>query len=236
LANFPTHIGVSTALGAAYGGAGWLYADVSPTTCILAGGLCALGGMLPDLDSDRSTPVREMLSFSAAAVPMHLIDRFRALEMTPEQIVLAGAAIYLFVRFALGGLLKRFTVHRGMFHSIPALAIAFLAAFLLCPGGQEIRAFKAAGLALGFLSHLILDEIWAVEWTWRGVRFKKSFGTAMKLFSDKLPSNSAAYGVLILLGLLTLQDVGMLVEGRPIANQVDEAPERLTARPHSPAR
>lgn len=232
MANFPTHIGVSTALGAVYGTAGYLYYDIAPTTCVLAGGLCSLGGMLPDLDSDNSTPVREMLSFSAAAIPMHMVDRFKAMLFTPEEIVLSSAGIYFFVRFVLGNVLKRFTVHRGMFHSFPAMAIAFLATFLLSQSGDlALRIFKATGLAIGFFSHLLLDEIWAVEWRWHGPRFKKSFGTAMKFFGDKLAPNSAAYGLLILLGLLAMQDVGTLSQQRTMAKEAERVFERVTARP-----
>lgn len=209
LANFPTHIAVSSALGAAYGSAAHVYFGVDTSTCALAGGLCALGGMLPDLDSDNSRPVREILSFSAAAIPMLLVDRFRALSLSAEEMVLAGAAIYALVRFGFGTIFKRFTVHRGMFHSIPAMGIAFLATFLLCQGDDAVRVFKAAAVALGFLSHLILDEIWAVQWTWTGPRFKKSFGTAIKMFGDKLGPNAAAYGVLLILGLLSLQSLGV---------------------------
>lgn len=232
MANFPTHITVSTSVGIAYGVVGSVQYGVAPTTSILAGGLCALGGMLPDLDSDNSTPVREMLSFTAAAVPMHFVDRFRAMSMTPEEIVLTGAGMYIFVRFVLGAILKRWTVHRGMFHSFPALAIAFLATFLLCPAGDlGIRIFKASGLALGFFSHLLLDEIWAIEWGWTGFRFKKSFGTAMKFFGQKLGANSAAYGVLILLSVLVLQNLGMMSDTPPVAEKLDTVVERVTARP-----
>ena len=37
------------------------------------------------------------------------------------------AATYLLVRFGVSELFKRITVHRGMYHSIPAMLIAGLA-------------------------------------------------------------------------------------------------------------
>ena len=36
-------------------------------------------------------------------------------------------------------------------------------------------------MTLGYLSHLVLDEIWSVEWT-HGLHLKNSFGTALKFF------------------------------------------------------
>ena len=39
-------------------------------------------------------------------------------------MALVGAAIYATVRFGLAKIVKKLTVHRGMFHSIPAALIA----------------------------------------------------------------------------------------------------------------
>ncbi len=41
---------------------------------------------------------------------------------------------------------------------------------------------------LGFVIHLLLDEIYSVDFT--GARIKKSFGTALKLFERRSPSSS----------------------------------------------
>ena len=65
MAGFKTHIGVSGVLGVAYGGAGFAMYDVplstSLPTCVLAGGLCGVSGMLPDLDSGSGVPLREKI-------------------------------------------------------------------------------------------------------------------------------------------------------------------------------
>ena len=98
-------------------------------------------------------------------------------------IVIAGAALYFLIRFGLPELLKRLTVHRGMFHSLPTALIFGELAFLLSSGTDErLRLFKAGGVVLGFLSHLILDEIWSVEFFSTHPGLKKSFGTAFKFF------------------------------------------------------
>ena len=86
---------------------------------------------------------------------MLLVDRFQHLGLNYEQMVLAAGVTYCFVRFGVARLLMRYTVHRGMFHSIPALLIFTGLAFLLCGfGNLHLRYFKAGGVFLGVLSHL----------------------------------------------------------------------------------
>ena len=114
------------------------------TTCpgplALAAGLCGVAGMLPDIDSDSGRPLHESLAFAAAVVPMMLLHRLRHWEVPHELLILAGAGAYLLVRFGLGFLLKHCTVHRGMFHSLPAAAIFGEIAFLLAPSDDLGRS------------------------------------------------------------------------------------------------
>lgn len=207
VADFRTHISVSTAAGVAYGAAGYGWMEMPLATSIIAGSLCSVAGMLPDLDSDSGRPVREMVCFGAAAIPMFLFDRVGKLSCNPEEMVVFGAAMYVLIRFVGGAILKKCTVHRGMFHSIPALVIAFLSAYLICQNGDvEMRLFKAGGVALGFFSHLLLDEIWSIQWTGLGPRVKKSFGTALKFSSDNTAASSFAYALVMFVGFLAYQD------------------------------
>lgn len=207
MADFRTHITTSTVLGFAYGGTAYSVFDVPLETSVLACGLCSVSGMLPDLDSGPGIPLRESLAFAAAFVPMLLVDRARHMGMTAESMVLAGAAVYMGIRFGLGWLLRRYTVHRGMFHSLPACVIFAELAFLLCTsGGLTMRYFKAGAVALGFLSHLVLDEIWSIERRGLGVRFKQSFGTALKLWSKSTWANISTYAKLAVLTVLVLND------------------------------
>jgi len=121
---FRVHITGSTIIGAGYGTAAWALGDMPPITCVLAGGLCSVAGMLPDLDSGPGIPLKESVAFAAAVVPMMMIHRFHQMQLPLEAMILAGAAIYLVIRFGLSWLLKNYSHHRGMFHSLPAAAIA----------------------------------------------------------------------------------------------------------------
>jgi hypothetical protein len=115
--------------------------------------------------------------------------------------VLAIAASYLFIRFVVGAVFRKYTVHRGMWHSIPAAAVAGLLAFILVHGDcLEIRLFKASSVVLGFLCHLVMDEIWSVDVRYGIPRVKSSFGTALKLYTtNSLVSNVLTYGKLLAL-------------------------------------
>ena len=119
MADFKTHITSSCVVGAGYGVAGYALLGAPWPTCVLSAGLCGLAGMLPDLDSDSGVPVRETMNFAAAVVPMLMIDRFQAMGWSHETIVLAGGLLYFGVRFGVSALIKRYTVHRGMWHVTP---------------------------------------------------------------------------------------------------------------------
>jgi len=83
-----------------------------------------------------------------------------------------------------------------MWHSIPAAINVGLIALLICSGEDIVpRAFKAGAIVIGFLSHLILDEIWSLD-IFRG-RVKESSGTALKFWMARhWWPNVLTYGML----------------------------------------
>jgi len=210
MAGFKTHITVSTTLGAAYGVAGWYYFDVPEVipTCILSAGLCSVSGMLPDIDSDSGVPFRESMAFAAAVIPMLMMDRFQAMGWSHETMALVGGLIYVFIRFGVARFLRKYTVHRGMFHSIPAAIIASQVAFLVCSCEDlSLRYYKAGAVFLGFMSHLLLDEIWSLQMVRGQLKAKKSFGTAVKLWGRRsLWANISTYAKLIMLTYVVVRD------------------------------
>jgi len=210
MADFKTHVTFSALLGAGYGGAAYALYNVPLPTCLLAGGLCGVSGMLPDVDSNAGKPLRESMAFAAAVVPMMMLDRFRQFNMSSELIVLYGAGVYLFIRFVVAGMLRKYTVHRGMFHSLPAAVIAGELAFLLCSGDVSLRIYKAAAVTLGYVSHLILDELYSIQWYRGRLRLKDSFGSALKLFGHKWWPNISTFAKLALLSYVVLKEPGWM--------------------------
>ncbi len=207
MAGFRMHVTTSTVLGVGYAGIGYAAFNVPWDTAVVAGAMHGFSGMLPDLDSDYGTPLRETMAFSAAVLPMLLVGHFQSLLLTHDQMVLVAVSMYLFVRFGVTKLIRKFTVHRGMFHSIPTGLIFAGLAFLAtgtCP--FEIRCFKAGGVLGGFMSHLILDEIYSVEWKGGWWRLKKSSGTAFKFWGDDMWANFSTYAKLTVVTVMILAE------------------------------
>jgi hypothetical protein len=207
MAGFRMHITTSAVFGVGYAGAGHIIYDVPLDTSLVAGAMCGFSGMLPDIDSDFGVPLRETMAFTAAIAPMLLVGHFQQLHLTHDAMVLAAISMYLFVRFGITNMIRKYTVHRGMFHSIPACLIFTGMAFLVCgTANLDDRFYKAGGVAAGFMSHLLLDEVYSIEWKGGRWRLKKSFGTAVKLWGDDAWANFSTYAKLAIVAMMILAE------------------------------
>ena len=205
MAGFRTHITVSTLCGIGYGAAAVKPLGFPAETAFLAAGVTAVGGMLPDLDSDSGVPVRELSGLAAAVVPLLLMPRLGT-GMTQEGVLATLVFLYLLIRYGLGFVLRRVSVHRGMFHSIPAMLIFGLLVYLEYHGGMRTRLLLAGGVMLGFLSHLVLDEIYAVDFNGVRLRLNQFAGSALKFASPSWVATCVCYGLLVGLGFLAYLD------------------------------
>ncbi|RLS69083.1 MAG: metal-dependent hydrolase [Planctomycetota bacterium] len=229
---FRVHITGSSIIGAGYGTAAWFMGGMPPMPCALAGGMCAVAGMMPDLDSGPGIPMRESVAFAAAVVPMVMIHRFNQIGLPLEAMILIGAAIYLAIRFGVSWILKHYAIHRGMFHSFPAMAIAGQITFLAFGADDPLRRyFISSAVVLGFLTHLVLDEIWSVQMGMFGPKFKKSFGTAMKFHGPKLWPNLLTYGLFILLGAIAAGDAAWNERMAVVRQQMEQASRSMQTTP-----
>lgn len=197
MAGFRTHITVSGALGVIYGGAAVEPLGFPTETAILAAGLTTVGGMIPDLDSDSGVPVREMFGLAAIVVPLTMVPRLQYMGATQESILATLLFGYVIIRYGLARVFKRFTVHRGMFHSLPAMVVAGLVVYLgYHSAHRDIRILFAGGVMTGFLSHLVLDELYSVDIRGVKVKLNKYAGTAVKFVSPSFPATAVCYGLL----------------------------------------
>lgn len=211
MAGYRQHISISGFLGVVYGVVAVYLFKFTPVQGFLAGIFTWIAGMLPDLDSESGKPVREVFSLLAAAAPLAMFGHLVRWGGNVEGAVLLSVLLYAGIRYGGAFLLGKFSVHRGMFHSIPALLISSEIAFLAYESPFKlVRLLMAGGVAIGFLSHLLLDEIYAVEWTGIRLRLNKFAGSAMKLFGPRLLPNIFTYAVLSVLTYATLVDCGVL--------------------------
>jgi hypothetical protein len=131
-----------------------------------------------------------------------------------------------------------------MFHSLPALAIVGMLTYLICDHENPwTRVFFATAVMAGFGSHLVLDEIWSIDF--RHLRLKSSFGTALKFWGDCWWANLATYANVVVLALMITADPAPLptmpgTDPAMIAEQPEQptdAPEDRNAwRPRSDSR
>src|SRR5215471_16151714 len=82
MASWRGHLTFSTGLGITYGGASWWFLNVDPALAGVAGVLTALGGLLPDLDSDSGVPVREMFNLAATLLPLLELRRLASMGLS----------------------------------------------------------------------------------------------------------------------------------------------------------
>ena len=229
---FQAHITGSSIVGAGYAALAWYVGGLPPVTCLLGGTVCAVAGMLPDLDSGPGVPTRESVAFAAAIVPMLLLQRFQQTGMPMEAVILAGAAVYAVIRFGMTWLLEHYSVHRGMFHSLPAAAIAGQVTYLAFGHEDPMRRYFISGaVVLGFLTHLVLDEIWSVRLGLFGTKVKKAFGTALKFHGPVLWSNIVAYVLVIALGLIAATDAARTERMSMVRQQMEQAARSYQTMP-----
>lgn len=191
MANFRTHLGVASVAGAAVAQCGWQAGQWSGWQALAVAALVAFGGILPDIDADQSQAIRLIFNILAviAVVLAVLILQHR---VTPAYLFAACGGIYLGVRYLAGAVFARFTVHRGLWHSLLAATVSGLSttaiSFSLLEQAERLAWIHGLMLMLGFVIHLALDELYSVDLT--GARLKRSFGTALKLFSWQAPGSA----------------------------------------------
>lgn len=211
MAGYREHISVSGVLGASYGVGAVFVLGFTPVQGALAGILTWVAGMLPDLDSVSGRPVREIFSLLAAVTPFVLMQHLSDWAGDPEGAILLGVLTYAVIRYGGAMLLAKVAVHRGMFHSIPALLIAAEAAYLgYKHESVTVKLLMGIGVALGFLSHLVLDEMYSVQWAGIRLKLNKAAGSAMKFTGKRLMPNVITFALLSLLTYTILVDVGVL--------------------------
>ena len=202
---------VSTALGVAVGAAAVNPFGFTPEAGFLAACVTAIGGMLPDLDSDSGRPLRETFGLAAAVVPLALLPRFDQMGLSMEGAFAALVGAYILVRYVGANTVRYFSVHRGMFHSIPAMLISGLAIYLAYNSpNRNVRILLAAGVMLGFFSHLLLDELYSVDFNGVSLKLNKFAGSAIKFFSPSLTGTLVCYLLLGVLVYMTYKEFGQL--------------------------
>ena len=205
MAEFKTHLTV-TSIGSSIASTMLLAsAMASPQEVLLYFTLGVVGGLLPDIDSDNSLPVRLLFTFIATVISFLVMFRQQT-DNTVVELFLVWMGSFIFIKYFLFSLFTKVTVHRGIIHSIPAAVLfGFITTILL----YHIFHFPEfvswmAGLFVfgGCILHLLLDELFSLNLTGSGP--KKSTGTAFKFGNaGDLKSTFFIYLAIVLLFLAT---------------------------------
>lgn len=182
MANFATHIGVGTVVSGALATV-TLGADVIDRQSLVAVALAGVvGSILPDIDLKDSRPSKALFSglaiFFSFAVLFCAAGKYSLVELWILWLGTLGG-----IRYGAHAVFHQIAIHRGVWHSLLAAVFSALCAVLVFKymlGFHDgIAWLGGAFLAAGYLTHLILDELYSVDVM--DTRIKASFGTALKL-------------------------------------------------------
>ncbi len=212
MAMFREHVAAGAVVSmAAVTGISFYSVLVDPLLLWILFAVVIVGSFLPDVDSDSGLPFYLVYGTASVIATGYVALYVLAYPPGNEWYWLPGipAVALVFFWFVVGGLVKRFTVHRGIFHTLPATAIAGFATLLLARYlglGETEAILLAAGMALGYFTHLVLDEMHSLV-DFEGLPFvpKHTLGTALKLFSSSNGVNMTTYALLATLVYLTVK-------------------------------
>ncbi|WP_372366631.1 metal-dependent hydrolase [Candidatus Uabimicrobium sp. HlEnr_7] len=208
MANFKQHLEYGIATSSISSGVAYAQFGLDPVQSCAAFIIGIIASIAPDFDHPTSTPGDFLFNCLSIILPLAIIDRFLKTNTLPLEMWVSFMAIgYLFVKYVLRTIFDKITVHRGMFHSIPAIILCGECIFLLFAHIEIEKRFVIAIIGmLGYLTHLVADEIYSVDWQGRSLRLKKSSGSALDLGSLRDYSTWVTYFLVIILGLLVFED------------------------------
>jgi membrane-bound metal-dependent hydrolase YbcI (DUF457 family) len=213
MANFKTHMVVGASVAGVSSTLLLSTQNLSASEALLMFTLGTVGSLFPDLDSDNSTPFKVTFTLLSVLLAFFVIfskDNYSLIEMA---ILWFGT--FYFMKLVVEELFKKFTVHRGIFHSLPMAFFFGILGYFSLKALFWIEPHTAIWggffVFLGFLTHLVLDEVYSVDLT--NNRLKRSFGTAINLYEK-----NNIIGTIILYALIGF--LGYQIDGYYIVTDV----------------
>ncbi len=204
MADFKTHLSTACAGSGLAATTVLLTGTGSPSEVFLYFTAGIIGGILPDIDSDQSLPLRLIFDFLAPVIAFPVVFS-RSAGCSIAELFILWIAAFLTIKYFVRTVFTYFTVHRGAIHSIPAGILFGLSTTVLL---RRVFAFSDAAawmggcfVFFGVIIHLVLDEIYSLKLS--KMRVKKSFGTALKLGTGNLRTTILVYIAIVAMLSLT---------------------------------
>ncbi len=181
MANFNTHFIVASGASAVVSATLLSMEVVNPQEAVIAFSIGTLGGLLPDVDSSRSTAIK--VGFNVLSLLMTIMIIFvKSSTYSLIEMLIVASLVFMGIRYALLEFFRKISKHRGMFHSIPVALLWGLVVAIVSQWFFDLNSLVSwvygFMITFGYFVHLILDEIYSVDLGNR--RMKKSSGTALK--------------------------------------------------------
>jgi len=192
VANFSTHLNYAAIASGLAATALLSAGHIQPITALWLAFLGAIGGLLPDIDSDNSTSMKTLFGLLAGICSFVMVCHIYP-HITMLELILYAVSLYAFIRYGAKSLFEKITIHRGCCHSLAFVVL--LGMCIICLAslmGYHDTTSWLSGLFVttGGVLHLLLDEVCSVDLTNR--KIKSSFGTALKIISLRNPVISLA--------------------------------------------
>ncbi len=207
MANFKTHIGWGAVIGVTMIVLALLYSFISGWVEIfMIFGAILVGSFLPDMDMDDGVPFQILFGFLSIGVAGSIFYQlYSDGQRDVLTLFLITGAIFIGLRFVVGEIFMRFTDHRGIWHSIPAAIFMGLVSMQIMrrispSENDEWCVYVGIAIMIGYLGHLILDEIYAsVNLSGHSLLPKRSLGSALKIYSRSKIATGIVYGGIVYL-------------------------------------
>ena len=205
MANFRTHLAVATVVSSTVAVAGFGVGLYGVSTAVFGAIIGTIGGLLPDIDLRTSRPAKKFFAIAELFLATLMAILYASHHVGTDAVINAlviWVVVFCLLKYVVFEIFHRVTVHRGMVHSVPYMAVFALLVVYGAYHGLKLTVLVSwlfgGFLFVGSLVHLILDELYSVD-VW-GLKLKKSSGTAFKFFESNKP---ISYAVLYAaLGLL----------------------------------
>lgn len=208
MAKLQSHFTLSTVLSVGYAAVGAYILHVPLDTVLLASVLFIIGGALPNVDEGNGPPAREFGAVVAAVSPLILFAVFPSFRYSGvARIALISVGCYVISRIVIARVLQNYTVHRGVFHSLPAAVITFEVIYLVFSGLTFTpRIYLSLAGFFGFVAHLFTDAYGNLDLVGRAMGKGERKPRVLKLGGNTWKSTAAVYCCMFFLAWFIVHD------------------------------